>query len=161
MVQLNVEEDELLFRLPAALAPAAAEKAQASRTQRTTATAVVAGGARLPGGMSVHLLCRAACPIEGVRCSHASRHRLTGGRAELQYASNTPLASDLLVRLRLAAPRAARLWLQEEEDGRSTAMLLLFPSLADDTDAHRVWGRCMGAPAGPAVQASRRLEDDP
>ena len=149
VTELSLVGGAIVFRLPASVAPAAREAAETTSTQKTT-DSVVAGGGALPGGMSAQLRVRAACDVASIESTLPVRHKISGGRALVEYRSRSALPKDLEVRVALAEPNAPRLWLEtDERSGATAAVLTLVPAAAvEDTAPTR--GRAAGGAADRA-----------
>ena len=105
-VELSLVGGAIVFRLPASVAPAAREAAETDldaedHRQRRR------GRRRSAGGMSAQLRVRAACDVASVESTLPVRHKLSGGRALVEYRFGC-CASPSRARMRRVARRHRR-----------------------------------------------------
>jgi poly [ADP-ribose] polymerase len=124
--ELEVDNQSVLFRLPASLAPEAAMKA--FELTQTTVQSISAG--QDPSRLSVEIGISSPSIIAQINSSsHVIEIKRTSSVATVRLPQPVRLTTDFLLHIDIPKAHTPRLWLEQSPEGGYAAMLTLYPEI--------------------------------
>jgi poly [ADP-ribose] polymerase len=141
VMELGMDGDQLVFRLPNAVAPSTRESAGDAVTQEAMATVAALDEAGiLRGGFSLELGVSMPTEIRALVCrSHPqlAQIKATATMASVRLAGLARLGPSFVLDIALAEAHAPRMWVQENAAGQRACMIALTPDLGPSVQLPR------------------------
>lgn len=125
VAELSVDGDEILFRIPSAVAPWKKDVAIKDKTQDKTETVEAEGEKKVKPSVQVSiempfLIKRVTSP------SHKILHKSTETKSTVELMKNQDLKDGFELRIQLAEIHVPRMWIEEDPETKNEAYMLTF-----------------------------------